>query len=811
VSFDEITSEQTSSSIGAAFRDLQLMRADEGIQNFFKRPINFFNMSLTVSTGQTEVYPWQGFLENVRVANRLANYKGFRGRLKVKIVTNGNPFYFGRVMVSYYPLFRYQASLVMRDDEYGSNDFGLSVIQSQRQHVNLCPSQSTGMEMELPFVWHRDFMCVASDETDPSAPAIANELGTLIVNPIVPLRTLSTNTGSNPTMVLRFYVWMEDIQLFGLTTKVQATIAPQSNPSALQSEETTEAQSGMVSSTLTTIGNVAHHLSTVPGFKPYALPIEMASNLGAAVAQALGFGRPLNLTEPAGMTPKPFSTLAHATGADNCVKLTLDPNQSVSVDPNICGSGEDEMSFKHICGRYSLYNSFSWSITDMPSDRLFNVPVSAHVTPSFDQVYYPTAVGGVANMFTYWKGSMTYRFDVISNSFHRGRLAVVYDPCTGGSLEENVQYVAIVDIAEARSFEVTVQFNESRGMKTIRPLYTNQGDSVLVSVNREDTNGVIGVFVATSLEIPNYVSTVTPDDVTVLCYVKGGDDLMFVRPQNLDYGVDMPLFIPESNMSALGDQLDSCCDTDTKKVLDIGFKHNIGADATYVGEHIDSLRALCKRYYTYVLDGVDVSLAGESILTYEYGVYPSPWGEQNIHALPHTVTGETNNIVGFTPMAYAQLAFVCKRGATRWKFFPLTPQSSSTSASFNQHGGAVFASRDEGSFAETLLGGHATTSFAKTPYVTGTLLSISAGGAVALNSMNPTLEIEIPYQNPDRFVLARGWDGSTHKPMNTTRELIRFAGHNFAFPKLFALLCAAGEDFTLQHFVGWPPYVLTDT
>jgi hypothetical protein len=55
------------------------------------------------------------------------------------------------------------------------------------------------------------------------------------------------------------------------------------------------------------------------------------------------------------------------------------------------------------------------------------------------------ACGAAAMPFKYWSGSMKYRFQVVCSAFHRGRIAVVYDPqwidYNPGGVEANTNYM----------------------------------------------------------------------------------------------------------------------------------------------------------------------------------------------------------------------------------------------------------------------------------------------------------------------------------------------------------------------------------
>lgn len=801
VIFDENENEQRQSNMGVE-RPLAIYKHDEGLAQFFARPVKLYEQDWSVNSSIFDFHIWEEWVMNKRVANRLANYFGFRGNLKVKVVTNGNPFYFGRLQLSYYPLYGYYPEAI-NDTVYGSSQFGNAIIESQRQMLNICPSISSGIEMTLPWVYPADYFPLPGDASTSNFYNSSYNLGALRMRTLVALRSLMQGVGSaTPKITLRIYAWMDDIELFGNTQRTTTGIVPQADEGLM---EQAQAQKGAVSSKLTALAGVAHSLSAVPSIAPYAKPAEVAASTAARVAQLLGYSRPLNFVEPNRMQPTATTDYTHVVGSDNAIKLTLDPQCITTVDPQAVGAKHDELSFKSICGRYSLFHETSWDVTYSAGNIITSIPVYPHVTPFLAgeaaSRYYPTAVGGVSNLFNYWKGTMVYRFDVIANSFHRGRLLVVYDP--GGAnptAEENVQYAALVDISEAKSFEVEVKYNYHNGLKTIDMSLDGAGfDGVLNAL--EPYNGIISLYVGTELEIPNYVSTTTPSDVSILCYVKGGDDLCFGYPRrHIDGGTTYPRpnFEPEAD-----EQLLSCCDLDTKRVMSVGFKDSTGSDLVYLGENIDSLRTLCKRYYTYIVDSPAAPPVDGTRTYYGYGMYPAVWGPP---LSPQSVTGGTSNFVGMTPMAYTQLAFVGKRGSVRWKFFPIAGSTLATRVGDNV--GCIQVQRAQSAWGLTTIGGRGTAPYSTTLIDTQSFDN-SAGAIMSPLSLNPTLSWEMPYQNIHKFVNGRSNDGATDKPGSSVRDMFWLQGDSRSFPNRFALLTAAGEDFECLHFVGWPPYVHT--
>jgi len=47
----------------------------------------------------------------------------------------------------------------------------------------------------------------------------------------------------------------------------------------------------------------------------------------------------------------------------------------------------------------------------------------------------------IANLFTYWRGDIIFRFRIISSQYHRGRFRVTYD--STGSAGTNISNTAV--------------------------------------------------------------------------------------------------------------------------------------------------------------------------------------------------------------------------------------------------------------------------------------------------------------------------------------------------------------------------------
>jgi hypothetical protein len=170
---------------------------DDTMQNFFSRPLKIFETQWDVgSTLNTTIDPWNLYFSNPRTVNRINNYNNLKARLHLKIMINGNGFYYGKTLISYQPMAVF--------DEFRSTPHNaLDLIQmSQRPMVIVDPTTSTGGEMVLPFFNYDNAVSIPLAEWQ-----ILGRLDILSINPLA-----HANGGTQP-INLSIYAWAEDIKL----------------------------------------------------------------------------------------------------------------------------------------------------------------------------------------------------------------------------------------------------------------------------------------------------------------------------------------------------------------------------------------------------------------------------------------------------------------------------------------------------------------------------------------------------------------------------------------------------------------------
>jgi hypothetical protein len=704
----------------------------------------------------------------------MCNYSLFKGNLKLKIVVTGNPFLFGRMQVSYMPL----ESWGINDRYTDGSGFGAKMIRSQRQIVNIDPSTSTGGEFTLPFIWNQDYIPV------PDIISVGLIKGMLHFDILDRLRNVSDNT--NQSLVnIAIYAWLDNVELAGLTANNIELMQAQSG------QEQQSANDGKVSVPLAKVGNALNAMSKVPGLGGMATAGFVAST-ASEIAKLFGYSRPMNQNEPQPIAPRAASSISHAVGTDNSLKLTLNPSQCVSVDPDIVGSDRDDMAFANIVTIPSLLDIQPWSKSALTGTSLFSAAVSPGYKYIDDTDYYMPAVTGAMLPFAFWNGTMVFRFDVISTSFHRGRLLLVYDPGpakNNAQQEENVQYCAVIDLADSRSFQAEISYNSAYGvLRNYPPLTSTPYDEVpKTTIAPASDNGTLTLYVLN--ELTSSSTTVgAPTDVSILVYVSGGNDLNGFSPRSVPIE-----WVPNSGDEPVnvGKGRDDIPSAD----LRVKFRTTDAVSSVYIGEVCPSIRYLLKRYclYTTVNGATDY----EHITIFSHGLYPFPSLTNPVtdatHYLHRTSSDEGINYVTMTYLAYYRPAFVTLRGGTRWKLVP-------------SHGDVGVVNRVLETEALSYIGvspDYLSDSQSKYAATTmGRYRNVCNGGTVASSSVNSVLEFEVPFHSQIKFFTGRTVFGCAS---GYGYELSGFLA-NIKPGGLITVFTAAAEDLTLGTFIGFPRF-----
>jgi len=241
--------------------------------------------------------------------------------------------------------------------------------------------------------------------------------------------------------------------------------------------------------------------------------------------------KPAVCDPPIWIVPKQAGFLNFSTQPEPMDKLQLHPASQQLVDPEHYGTPVSECKLKTWFNRKSLIGSFNWK-TNTPAEELvltlqtgpmFELPIDFGAS----NTQVASIMSAVSKNYTYWRGGITYIFDVVTSAFHEGRLDVTYHPNTDVVPADYTtrvsQYTVSVPIKNTENtFAITVPYLGETPWKRVwdgRATESPNSSGSPPSIANYST-GVIGVSVSAPLRVPDGVS----QEVEVLVYVLPAED-----------------------------------------------------------------------------------------------------------------------------------------------------------------------------------------------------------------------------------------------------------------------------------------------
>jgi len=238
--------------------------------SFLSRPVRIVSNTWSLNTSVSEIFnPWALFFDNDLVAEKMRNFAYIRGKLRIKVTISATPFHYGLLLFSYLPM-------PTTDDSLDPTVADSLTLLSQRQHIFVNPTESSGGEMTLPFYWPKNYLNIPKRDVD--------EMGFLILKSMVDLKNVNVSGATGASDVTySIYAWMEDVEMI-LPTSSEAVITPPVRAFTREADEY-----GVVSKPASVVANVASKLASVPVIGSYARATEMMPILRRVSLRCSGF------------------------------------------------------------------------------------------------------------------------------------------------------------------------------------------------------------------------------------------------------------------------------------------------------------------------------------------------------------------------------------------------------------------------------------------------------------------------------------------------------------------------------------------
>jgi hypothetical protein len=707
-----------------------------------------------------------------------------RCNLKIKVLINASPFYYGIAKVIWKPLPDYAPDNFV--EVVGSD--GWKVPFSQIPGFYLHVEKNEGGEMTLPFFYHKNWLRITSAEE-------TRNMGELQIRSFTPLLNANSVTGANVTV--QVYAWAENIELSGPTIS-----------EALQAGDEYSTD-GPISGPTSAIASAAGELSKIPVLKPFALATQMVSSSISDLARYFGFTNVANLQSEVPQHPGAFLGMASTNLMTPYESLTMDDKNELTIDPRVAGiQPQDELMINHFCGRESWIWQSNWSSSQSVDSVLFISRVLPElIRNEFGTTFrQSTPMAHINRMFGSWRGDIKFRFRFICSKYHRGRVRITYDPdgdLFTNTVTSSTSVTRIVDISEENDVEMVVPYMQALSfLKTavgVSSFVENmQGGGPSLLRDPQFDNGQISVRVFTQQTSP------VSDAPIIMQVFVSAPDIQFAAPTEVPKDYSFEALQSGEERSIVTTNVEN---KDDNLYL------------VHFGERIVSLRQLFRRknfYCTLQLQqSADINDTSATINKITIPRLPVPYGfaPNGGFSSPGILAPASQfpcNYVANTPMS---LLIPCFIGVTGSMVYTVNVDSPYQSASVYTARAYESYSPSTTSFKPTVISSYVTSIHGNVSRLSYRTLPTGPSGRVLTNQYTQSgLTFKVPMYSNRRFLASNinniqagtKVDG-TETDTLTTVVWTKPNGHNAVEKSTqIQLYYMAGADFNLLYFRNVP-------
>lgn len=751
------------------------------LDDFFLRPVEIANFSLPIGTPVSNIYDvWDLYTLDPTVRSKLRNYAYLNADLHVRIAVTGTPFHYGRLLVSYQPYPLRNANLLAFDDAIAVDpNFRAGLLTYLSQSREACVidiKNNEPVEMCLPFISTKQAHRLYNDATtvisDITSYEDLRDAGSLYVY------TLNTAQSASPSpgpVTVQIYAWLENVQL-GCSTATIVSIATQAGDERIK---------GPVEKFSSAAQKVSMALENVPMIGPFAKASTYVFRGMEGVSSIFGWSKPVCVDDHKYVKNEAYPNGNLTVGKSVAHRFVFDPLQETSLGNEIVGVPEDELVIQTFASKEAYVHTLSWTPTaTIMADPIFLMRVSpniGNVVVSDSRAYiFPSPMCYASSFFERWRGTINVRFEFVCSAYHRGKIAVYYEPnisqaaLINANLSLNKNQMFIIDLQETQNVAFCINWNAMRPtlLCSARSNVITNLQAFSPTVNAINyVNGYIGLVPFTELSSPD------DSEIQINVYVSC-DDLEVCVP--FDGNTPLERHIPTQAGEVKDGIGYSCID------LNVSSANTDRLYDQYFGERVVSFRQMMKRYCIQESTEVGPGLIGDKAVSIVRSILP----------FQHLKYGDTNSNVN-NLITELQYAFLGIRGSVRRRIRFIVPRESigiMTAIVVNRRGRS-----------------HSTS----TGWRTNVLYAYMNGGLLFAPSTNAGVEFEMPYYSPNLLDFAFADDhvgqnnatGDMQTPWVSTYGVTMDLDPSIS-PLYIEEICA-GEDFNLLRFQGCPFYSYT--
>jgi hypothetical protein len=256
------------------------------------------------------------------------------------------------------------------------------------------------------------------------------------------------------------------------------------------------------------VGGIAHSASSIAGM---VLPILRSFNLSKPTTAAALMPR----------KPAVLQDLVHGRGLDQSTRISLDPDNILSVDAHIMGVDNPQPSLAEIV-RIPFWLQ-TWTFNALSE---LGTPFTITCHPDFMKRYTPGSLGEawysvshlyhISRFFEFWRGSLKFHFKFVCSKFTaaRFRIFIMYqDAPLDTEVDDGDYFSGVVDVHGCTDYSVSVPYLFSTIYSRIDPANNGNFEAPL-----------IGMSLISDITVPDIGSD---SSIYVMVFAAAGEDTQF--------------------------------------------------------------------------------------------------------------------------------------------------------------------------------------------------------------------------------------------------------------------------------------------
>nr|DAZ87810.1 TPA_asm: hypothetical protein [Candiseco virus 1] len=394
-------------------------------------------------------------IKTAAFATPFEKFTFYRGCMRFRFQLNGTRFHLGKLIVAHFPIGNIQTAV-------GYVAGSLSTLTALN-HVFIDASSYNAVELVIPYTSVYSYLLCENGFNG----TFQNQ-GTLL---LYVFNKLVFPKESASTLYLSMFVSLEDadfrVPSFVTHSKMNKHEYKQMKAAIirdyLEEQKKFEDTSMGLSEAVEAQGNTYATSIVSKNWGKIAsqsLPTEVGTTV-FDVANNASLDKPNVTLQTPPIVRKPLGYFAHCDGFEYLHRMSFHPgSQNLSVSSTF-GTTVDEMSFKYLLSKFTFYKTFSWttSVTNLCSKPI-NPCLNANIDSS---TVNPTLMTYISQMFTYWRGTIKVKIQIVASQFHSGRLAfcVTYGESKPTDEYQYLgQYAMVMDLSSGqREFFYEIPYN----------------------------------------------------------------------------------------------------------------------------------------------------------------------------------------------------------------------------------------------------------------------------------------------------------------------------------------------------------------